>query len=750
MPNSYLEGHLLPAGLDLATLQRLFLVNSNSSTTAATNTTSTPLESYPQLQGLFGGRGSSTPSAEARSATQVSGRGGGGFADEAGAPDLGSLTLKQLVRLCQPDDVTSDLEGLKLLSQGRLSVTCQALWRGARVAVKFSSSPTLHPSSSAIISQALVSKTLAHPNVLQHYSVRCCRIALVVAAATASPLSRSPPLAATAVDSVAQPADGGGGGIQPSASAPMSFGKNAQLGEGYDTVAAAATIGGGLAALNHLSTPAATTASANALATTDSVGSNCGASARDRLAAAGQVEDLVVADPTAASVAAGHQATAGLRPPIIRLAATSGNRVLKASSQQRPGAPQGAGNAADGAANTLAEIVTAAPPPLPPPHLHAGAAAAAGAAAVGTIAAAAAGTAAAASTGDSRSFNSYEGFGNPFASARHALSLAHVAALLSATEGEYLTAIIMEHADKSTLHAAVLQGMFLPSHVWSARVALRALLRTSLELAFALRHLHGCGVVHGSLRPANVLLKSARLDRRGFTTKVSNFSLARVCLGDYDDLVLAPAPPPGLPREHLGSGAAAAAAAVGRSESGRRRCNGGGGAAREVDAAELPFWSPEQLCGVVGKPSDVYAFGVTLYFMCTSSLPYTGIPAHEVVHGVAAGMLQPQWPDTAAAASAAAAAGGSGAAAARTGARSLLPPAPIRALCAQCWQADPRARPTFSQICASLQTIEHAVREQLRVQTCEAGSIATEFSGPQPKAQAAAQAQPQPRLLALA
>lgn len=49
----------------------------------------------------------------------------------------------------------------------------------------------------------------------------------------------------------------------------------------------------------------------------------------------------------------------------------------------------------------------------------------------------------------SLSFNSYEGFGNPYdGSDKHSLSLSHVAALLSARQGEYLTAVLMEHADK--------------------------------------------------------------------------------------------------------------------------------------------------------------------------------------------------------------------------------------------------------------------------------------------------------------
>ncbi|GLC43427.1 hypothetical protein PLESTM_001472200 [Pleodorina starrii] len=734
LANDHLEGHLLPAGLDLPTLQRLLL---DSSPSAASNTTTSATAQEFQRQSLRTGPGGGAggvfraPSAEAAS-SQAPGRGGGAAAGEDGAPDLRNLTCEQLVRLCQPQDIISDLAGLTLIGQGRLSVACQALWRGARVAVKFSSSRSLHPSSSAIIRQALVSKALAHPNVIQHYSVRCCRLGPAAAPAVAAPapLSQAPSPPPEAAPAPAGDGGAGGGGFKSVASAPVSSSRNAERGEGGAAAVAAAAADGGLAALHHLSGPAATAASANnAFTTTVSVGAAaCGDDdACNRLPTDGQVEDLVAADPPVVVATCRQVAAAGAPPPLAHVAATAGgNRALKAPSQARLDAA---------AAATLAK---AAASPPPPPHLHASVAAAV-AAATG-------------SPGCSLSFSSHEGFGNPFGSVRNTLNLDLVAALVAATEGDYLTAIITEYADKSTLHRAVMRGLFQPNRVWNARVALRALLRTALELAFALQHLHGRGVVHGSLRPANVLLKSANLDRRGFTAKVSNFSLARVCLGDYDDEVLAPAhppPPPGRPprevrEDRRGDAAAADADAVADADARRRSDNGGGGSgggsggSGEVDASELPFWSPEQLKGhVVGKPSDVYAFGVTLYCMCTSRLPYTGLPASEVVRGVSAGLLQPQWPDAVPAA-----VDGTQSPPPQQQQQPPLQPTPeaIRALCAQCWQSDPRARPTFSQICARLQAIEYALREQLRQQARNVGGAALEFSGPQAQGQAPAPA----------
>ncbi len=57
---------------------------------------------------------------------------------------------------------------------------------------------------------------------------------------------------------------------------------------------------------------------------------------------------------------------------------------------------------------------------------------------------------------------------------------------------------------------------------------------TLLEVALALRHMHGLHMVHCDLKPQNVLLKSSPRDPRGFTAKLSDFGLAKMMAHDDD------------------------------------------------------------------------------------------------------------------------------------------------------------------------------------------------------------------------
>lgn len=43
-----------------------------------------------------------------------------------------------------------------------------------------------------------------------------------------------------------------------------------------------------------------------------------------------------------------------------------------------------------------------------------------------------------------------------------------------------------------------------------------------------LSYLHSVNITHGDLKPGNVLLKSSRLDRRGFTVRLADFGFCRI------------------------------------------------------------------------------------------------------------------------------------------------------------------------------------------------------------------------------
>ncbi|EFN50522.1 hypothetical protein CHLNCDRAFT_29026, partial [Chlorella variabilis] len=49
-----------------------------------------------------------------------------------------------------------------------------------------------------------------------------------------------------------------------------------------------------------------------------------------------------------------------------------------------------------------------------------------------------------------------------------------------------------------------------------------------LDAARGLEYLHSCNIMHGDLKPQNVLLKTAGNDRRGFVCKLGDFGLSRM------------------------------------------------------------------------------------------------------------------------------------------------------------------------------------------------------------------------------
>ncbi|GIL81524.1 hypothetical protein Vretimale_966 [Volvox reticuliferus] len=164
--------------------------------------------------------------------------------------------------------------------------------------------------------------------------------------------------------------------------------------------------------------------------------------------------------------------------------------------------------------------------------------------------------------------------------------------------------VVQEYCDRGTLDNAIRKSVFRPTLMWSMRLARRALLRSAVEIARGLLHLHDSGVVHGDLKPANVLLVSSKEDRRGFVAKVADFGLAHVLPSDANSLYT----------DSWGS---------------------------------VAYMAPEAFRGRVSRATDVWAFGVCLWQMLTGERPYNGYRHTEVVIGVQEGTIQLQWPEDA-------------------------------------------------------------------------------------------------------
>ncbi|KAG2499237.1 hypothetical protein HYH03_002816 [Edaphochlamys debaryana] len=227
---------------------------------------------------------------------------------------------------------------------------------------------------------------------------------------------------------------------------------------------------------------------------------------------------------------------------------------------------------------------------------------------------------------------------------------------------------------------------------------LKAVYLTLLEIALALRYLHGRHIVHRDLKPGNVLLKGTTAtasDPRGFTAKLADFGLAAV-------LDCQPQPPtePGLddysgPSGGVSGGVSGGISGSAHSPFSASRGNsglsvspsGGRGPLVEGDWSTARYTLQDEACGTVDHMApeatkgngaritaaiDIYAFGILMLEAVTAGRrPYGPVQADRITRLVVAGTrpIFPAWvPDA------------------------------YRSLAEHCWAAHPSHRPTAAQL----------------------------------------------------
>lgn len=196
------------------------------------------------------------------------------------------------------------------------------------------------------------------------------------------------------------------------------------------------------------------------------------------------------------------------------------------------------------------------------------------------------------------SFNSEEGFGSPVKHRRGGVRSIFALEGLLLNPAQALVVVVMEYCDLGSLSRAIKRKTFKGSTKWSWQTSYRALLRTAQEITQGMIHIHQHGLVHLDLKPANILLRTHRADRRGFVAKVADFGLARAAVG-------------GSIGDTIGT---------------------------------TIYAAPEVLAGEnAGPAADVYSFGILLHEMFHSTHAYDGLLEGQIMAGVMNGTLRPSW-----------------------------------------------------------------------------------------------------------
>ncbi|GLI61443.1 hypothetical protein VaNZ11_003807, partial [Volvox africanus] len=204
------------------------------------------------------------------------------------------------------------------------------------------------------------------------------------------------------------------------------------------------------------------------------------------------------------------------------------------------------------------------------------------------------------------------------------------------------TQIIMEFCDRGSLQDAIEQGVFVVDGPRGARggtndpeVDMELIIMTLAEVSAAMEYLHKHRITHRDLKPKNILLKTSNKDRRGYVSKVSDFGLSQV-LPDTNKTQVS--------TKYSGT---------------------------------VTHMAPELIeDGKVYQQGDVYAFGIIMWEIYTSSTPYQSMAHPQIMVGVVTHNLRPKFPTNC--------------------------PEWYKSLANRCWRKDPKTRPPFTEVTKSL------------------------------------------------
>jgi len=157
---------------------------------------------------------------------------------------------------------------------------------------------------------------------------------------------------------------------------------------------------------------------------------------------------------------------------------------------------------------------------------------------------------------------------------------------------EYETWIVMEYCDQGSLQGAIQRGAFF-DNAEKTNLRLVDILLTALDIARGMEHLHAMSIVHGDLKPRNVLMKTKKGDVRGYICKVGDFGFSR-----------------SVPDCHLTTATCGA----------------------------VNYMPPELLAqGILTPSADVYSFGVLLWELLVGGNPYPSKTHNEIIVLVTSG-----------------------------------------------------------------------------------------------------------------